>query len=237
MNKQLFFDDLWNNSNNTCILAMAGITNDLTNDLNNRDVFSNIANKPFQFFTNGQIQLSGSNQYEAPFENLFNTLKKYTSAFNLAASELDLLKGLKLPEIQVRTEIQTTMQWISSDRKSFTVPIFFTKWRQDQSTIDYIKRLERATSPVRSKNVTGDFIMSAPGSTDSQTGGLCALKIGNWFLADQLLLSNYSITVSQETDPMGEPLFFEGSITLTARKIFDSKTVSSWYVNPNEVII
>jgi hypothetical protein len=245
--KHLFFDDMWENSNNSVLIAMQGITNDLSNSDLNKDVFSNEANKPFQFFTNGAINLSGSNQYEAPLENAFNELKRYVGIFNALTSETNDLKGI--PAFQIRTELQTVMQWVSSDRKSFNIPVFFTKWKKSHSTMEYIRKLERATAPNKVQGVAGDFIQVGPGSkasfnksadgksgtVTSNSGGLCALKIGNWFLADQLVFTNYQMTLSQETDPKGEPLFIEGSVTLTARKIFDAETVARWYITPKDL--
>jgi len=236
-NKHLFFDQLWENSNNTCLISMQGVTNSETNDIqfdSKTRFLKQATNKPLQFFINGAMSFSGANQYEAPLENAFNEIKKYTGILNVLGSEISALKNI--PTLQIRTELQTVLQWVNSDRKSFTIPVFFVKWKREHSTVDYLKILELATSPSRIENSSfKDLIAVAPGGGQAinnkeikSTGGKVAIKIGKWFEADQLVFSNYNMSVAQETDENGETLWIEGSVTFTASKIFDGKTVASW---------
>ena len=74
------------------------------------------------------------------------------------------------------------------------------------------------------EHVTNPF-----GISQGALKGTCILRIGKWCTATNLLLQNSSFEVSKECDPLGVPLFAQGSIQLQSNKLLSYDEYQKWF--------
>jgi len=157
--------------------------------------------KLFKSFISEDLSLSASATYSSPFEDYLaqkqDSLSKLTSAISLA--------GWQLPKVPMKVIGNSAMNWQSSERPTFSVPMTFITTDDQSNTQQKATALASYCYPRSSGKELSDFI-NPPGGfmiTDSGATGLWVLEIGDWFRATDLILTASPPTFSKERTPYG----------------------------------
>lgn len=158
------------------------------------------------------------------------------AAAKLAGSigETVVSKGLALVGIGNKPVSSTVQQWDGSERPQFDVSLLFVHTKNDSNDRPENKAmfLNARCFPKIMSNIQAAPMGYKPileildiGQGEYQTGqlsrvtGTVTLKIGEWFMAPNLLLMNSSFEFSKECAPDYSPLYAQGKVQLTTARI------------------
>lgn len=165
-------------------------------------------------FIQNDIQISGGNDFNNPFEN---------QAQNAINEKLQILQavagrflGDKIRQFTIKTVDQSALFWTGSQIPTFNLQLAFVALREGDDIRDSVEKLYSAVMPTF-LDVKATSTINAPLGylpRGRVADGTITAQIGTWFRASRLVITNVDFTFSQETIENGSPLAAEGSIQL-----------------------
>ena len=162
----------------------------------------------YEGFVQEEFSIGGQAQYSNPFSAGMGDKGVMANAMG---SEISAATGglVDMPTISLKTKEQTRHQWTNSDRPSIPINITLVRYSMSQPSVTSIAK--NITKTVYPK---GTGLLQPPGGYEASSGsGTWAIKVGEYFKADKLLLLTFNTSYSQQKVSDGSPLFCNLSLT------------------------
>jgi len=172
-----------------------------------------------------------TSQYSTPFEEQESQSQFSDIVNKYGITGVNTLLGEDVSQVQLKSFAQTVALWQGSDKPDFSLTIYNIAETQKDDVAEPVKILLKGVVPegtLQSKFMKAPYGYSPKLETIAPKGTV-SIKIGNWFEAHGLLITNVHSQFSSVVMPNGKPLYVTINVTFTPYRLPDYKMVSSWF--------
>lgn len=177
------------------------------------------------FLTEDTFSIAGSATYESKYEAMADNFIP-----DIAKSMAQAFMG-----IQLKTFESTVLEYIDSERPTFTVPVVLPSFDvvSEKKHYGYARDMLAALYPGGGSGGLLDRATVIPPNNYKafdRPNGRVVLFIGNWFKAENLVIVSANFNYSKEVTPRDYPLYITGEITLRPDRLTSSDDIKGYFV-------
>jgi hypothetical protein len=236
MSKKFDIDNLTAELNNKVTIVGPSLT-EIRGDVNNAPGITGIMLNDLSFgVSSGHDSLFNSRGILDQVSGVIG--RGATSVAAVSGSE-DL--GAFIQDLAPRNLNQTIQAWTGSTKPVFSLSLLFLKLRVRDNISLKVQSLYSAVLPttnVSAKIPVGNLSLTtirAPlgyfPTSGKTAAGTCALQIGSWFKATNLICKNVDFSFSREVSTDGFPLFAVGTVVLEPYRMITFEEFRAYFIN------
>ncbi len=179
------------------------------------------------FMTEDQSFAFGNN-YDAPFESLGRDISGTLNKLSTAIGALAPGQITALPQMGVKSVLQTIYAWQSSERMRFTCHMIFVALRAGDDVRQLIAPFIRATNPTYK-----DFIVTAPlgyNANGMTAMGAAQVNIGQWFSTTPVMVvKDFQLRFARGVIGNKTPLYCIAQVTFESYRMLSAEEVLGFF--------
>jgi len=172
-------------------------------------------------FMTDDFPINMTAQYNEPF---VSARQESLSSMMAGVSALASMVKIQVPQVILKSKVQTTSVWTGTARPIFSLPLIFTVIRDSDNVLEEVEKAYETIMALDTE-ILGlkAGIMSAPlgyqpSVTTEDTPEIdttIAVSLGQWFRARNLLMKDVNFNISKIIVTNGSPLYASGIISFT----------------------
>ena len=190
-------------------------------------------------YTSHDFNVAGGNEFDTRAGQGAGSFNVLDSATGLASKLTQAGAATTGAGVLAIPQFMTQKVWKGSQAPSFTVNVLFLCLKADDAKQKVTTKVNSIMEYLYPRKLDGGILSAPKGYNPGSNGilgkgkvartGVVTLQLGRWFSASSLVIDNASFEYSKELNRFGEPIYAQGTVTLSPIEVITFKQFKRYF--------